>query len=190
MHIPDSYRAFYQTYLRFAIVMMFAGLLMGILFQESSKKTPYELLPPGPHLEAVFNLAMVHGHAFLLGVLMPLAVVGMMHLGLVLNARPIPERTLTWASRLYLPAATIAVMLLLYKGYHVQLGVRHQLQLGVTPGALDFAAIDQAYFFGSHAARAAIYGLSHTAMAVGLGWLMVSLWKSLKSIPASQPDPS
>ena len=37
---PPHYRLFFRRVMRFAIVMMLLGLLMGIVFQESSKKAP------------------------------------------------------------------------------------------------------------------------------------------------------
>jgi hypothetical protein len=145
---------------------------MGILFQESAKKTPFsESLPPGVHLETVINLALVHGHAFLIGVLIPLAVVWMLYLGQALGYRPVSPKTLRICTNHYLPAAACAILLMLYKGYHYQLGVRG--------GQMDFAVLDQTYFFGNHILRAATYGIVHTVMAVGLGWLVISFWKTI-----------
>lgn len=172
MTIPEHYRPFYRLYLRFSVVMMIAALLMGILFQESSKKAPItEALPAGPHLESIFSLALVHGHTFIIGALVPLAVTWMLYLGLQLGYRPLSEKSLNWGSRLYLPGAVMAVVLMLYKGYHYLLGVRS--------GQLDFEVLNQTFFFGSHALRAATYGLTHTAMAVGLFILILSFWKSM-----------
>lgn len=172
MNVPEHYRKFFRIYLRFAIVMMIVALLLGITFQESAKKTPVSAaLPAGIHLESIINLALLHGHAFLIGVLIPLAVTWMLYLGLALNYRNVPERTLCWATRLYLPAAVIAIGLMMYKGYVFQLGVRH--------GEMDFAALNASMFGGNHALRGIVYGLTHTSMAVGLGWFGVSFWKSM-----------
>jgi hypothetical protein len=173
MNIPSNYRAIFRVYLRFAIVMIFVALLSGIMFQESSKKTPFsEVLPPGLHLEAIINLALIHGHAFLVGVLIPLAITWMLYLGLALGYQPIAEKPLKIGSWLYLPASVAVVMLMLYKGYHFQLGVRQ--------GNLDFQALNESLFMGIHPLRAAVYGLSHTAMAAGLGTIVVSFWRSMK----------
>lgn len=172
MTIPDYYRPVYRLYLRFSIVMMIAALLMGILFQESSKKAPISgALPPGPHLESIFSLALVHGHTFIIGALVPLAITWMLYLGLQLGYNPLSEKSLRWGSRLYLPGAVMAVVLMLYKGYHYLLGVR--------AGELDFQVLNETFFFGSHALRAASYGLTHTAMAAGLFILIISFWRSM-----------
>lgn len=179
MSIPQHYQAFYRLFLRFSVVMMIAALLMGILFQESSKKAPVsEMLPAGPHLESVFALSLVHGHAFLIGALIPLALSWMLYLGLQLGFRPLSEKTLRWTSRLYLPSATVAILLMLYKGYHFLLGVRS--------GNLDFAGLNASLFMGSHALRASVYGLTHTAMAVGLSIALIAFWKSMKATAHSQ----
>ena len=172
MNMPDYYRKYFRVYLRFSVVMTIVALLMGIMFQESAKKAPFsEALPPGVHLEALINLAMVHGHSFLIGVLIPLAVTWILYLGLSLGYTPISEKSLKLGTRLYLPASVFALVLMLYKGYHYLLGVRG--------GQLDFALLHESFFFGSHAARAAAYGLTHTAMALGLGLIVISFWRSM-----------
>ncbi len=173
MNIPEHYRKTFGTYLRYVVVMLIVGLLMGIMFQESAKKTPFsEALPAGVHLETVINLAMVHGHTFLIGALIPLAVVWMLFLGNALGHPPIGEKALKVGTWLYLPAAVGAVLLMLYKGYHFQLGVRG--------GEMDFQALDRTFFGGSHALRATAYAVIHSAMAGGLGTILVSFWKTLK----------
>ena len=178
MSLPDSYRSFYRIFLRFSIVMMIVALLMGILFQESSKKAPIsETLPAGPHLESLFSLALVHGHTFIIGALIPLAITWMLYLGLKLGYQPLSEKSLRWGAGLYLPGSVMAVVLMLYKGYHYLLGVRG--------GQLDFAALNASFFFGSHALRAATYGLTHTAMAAGLFILLISFWKSMGKAKAA-----
>lgn len=173
MTIPSNYRAIFRVYLRFALVMLFVALLAGIMFQESAKKTPFsEALPAGVHLETIINLALVHGHAFLIGVLIPLAITWLLYLGLALGYAPLGEKSLKVGSWLYLPASVAVIALMLYKGYHIQLGVRN--------GNFDFEALNASLFMGIHPLRAAVYGLSHTAMAAGLGTIAVSFWRSMK----------
>ena len=172
MEIPSHYRPIYKTYIRFALVMMVLALLLGIAFQESAKKAPISaVLPAGMHLEATINLALVHGHAFLIGVLIPLAITWISYLGLKLGFEPISEKSWNWATRLYLPGSALAVVLMLYKGYAILLGVRG--------GETDLTVIDQHMYMGSHALRGAAYGLTHTAMAVGLFIFVGAIWKSM-----------
>lgn len=74
--LPTHYRTAVRTLIRFAIVMAIVGLLIGILYQESSKKLPFTDAPAGIHIESVIHLALVHGHVFVIGVLLPLALAG------------------------------------------------------------------------------------------------------------------
>ncbi|MBL0209315.1 MAG: hypothetical protein IPQ13_00130 [Holophagaceae bacterium] len=172
MNLPEPYRRFYRAHLRYALIMLVFGLLAGIAFRESARKLPITAaIPAGMHLESVLSLALVHGHAILIGVLLPLAAIWALHIGLALGAAPLSARSLAWALRLYIPGSLASVLLMLWKGYHLLLGMRG--------GALDLGALDQSFIFGNHALRASLYGISHTAMAAGLGILAVGLWRSL-----------
>lgn len=178
MNLPEPYRRFYRTHLRYALIMLLFGLLAGIAFQESTRKLPISsTVPAGMHLESILALALVHGHAILIGVVLPLAATWALHIGLILGAAPLSSRSLKWVTRLYIPGSVVSVLLMLWKGYHFVLGVRG--------GTLDLGALNRSFLFGNHALRAAVYGASHTAMAVGLGILVVALWSSL-SREASQ----
>ena len=174
MNLPEPYRRFYRTHLRFTLIMLLFGLLVGIAFQESAKKLPIsETVPAGMHLESILSLALVHGHAILIGVLLPLAAIWALHIGLILGTAPLSARSLKWTTALYIPGSVVSVLLMLWKGYHFVLGVRG--------GTLDLGALNHSFLFGSHALRAALYGASHTAMALGLGILGVCLWRSLNA---------
>lgn len=183
MAIPQHYAKYYERYIRFAVVMSIFALLTGIAYQESAKKAPFsELLPAGPHLESVFHLSLLHGHVFLLGVLIPMAVLAMMHFSLSLNRGTVSERLLKIGSTLYLPAATLAVLLMLYKGYHYLMAVRH--------GEFDFVVIEHTFFAGQEASRKLIYALVHIAMSTGLGILVIGVWRSLKAPATVQTEPA
>ena len=172
MILPEHYKRFFRIHLRFALVMIGVALLTGILFQESGKKVHIsEAVPVGAHLEYLLGLALVHGHTFLIGVLLPLALTWMLQLGLLLGCPPVPARPLKAATTLFIPSAVVVVLLMLLKGYHFVLGVRH--------GTLDFALLGQSFLGCNHLVRMAVYGLSHTLMAAGLGIFAVALWRSM-----------
>ncbi len=172
MTLPDHYRRFFRTHLRFALASVVVGLLTGILFQESGKKLPISAtVPVGAHLEYLLSLALVHGHTFLVGVLVPLALTWMLQLGMTLGHPPVSGRALRTATRLYLPGASAVLALMLLKGYHFVLGARH--------GQLDYGLLSQSFLGQQPAVRAAIYGLSHTVMAAGLLVVVISLWRSM-----------
>lgn len=166
-----SYDATLRTLLRYSIVMTFAGLLVGVSFQESAKKLPFEVAPAGIHIESILQLALVHGHVFTIGVFLPLAMAGALLLARHLGGGEVGSRSLAWLSRGYLPFAAASLLLHLYKGYHFLLMAR--------AGERDLAVIDAAFFGGSHVLRYAVYGVIHSAMGVSLGVFLVALWRSL-----------
>lgn len=179
--LPTHYGPCIRVLLRFACVMIVFGLLSGVLFQESSKKVTHAEAPNGLHWEATYPLAFVHGHTFLIGVLIPVCAAMMLILAHRVGGGALSERTLTWLRRAYLPGAAVAILLMLYKGYHVLLHLR-------LTELRDLDAIDAKLFGGLRALRHGVYGLSHVAMAVGLGAFAIALFRSLGS-RASDGDP-
>jgi hypothetical protein len=155
--LPPRYRETLRTLLRFAAVMMVLGLLSGILFQESSKKLTWEAAPDGLRWEAVANLAFLHGH--------------------VIGARPLGTRSQAWLTRAYLPGAAVSLALLLYKGYHLLLGVRwHE-----GDGPVDLDMLHAGAWGGATLVRHSVYGAVHATMGIGLGVFAVALWRSLRT---------
>jgi hypothetical protein len=170
--MSPTYRNTIRTLIRYSIVMAIVGILIGIAYQESAKKLPYEAMPGGEHLEAVIHLALVHGHVFTLGVLLPLALAGALVLAGKTGGGEVPvwaQRTLT---RGYLSFAALSLALQLYKGYHFLLMARG--------GERDFTVIDDAFMGGTHAVRYIVYAAVHTGMGVTLGAFLVALWRSLE----------
>ena len=181
MSFPEHYRRFFRTQLRFALVMIAVALLTGILFQESGKKVHItEAVPVGAHLEYVLGLALVHGHTFMVGVLLPLALTWMLQLALSLGFPPVSPLALRATNALYLPGALAVVVLMLVKSYHFVLGVRH--------GQTDFNLLNQSFLGANHALRGAVYGLSHAVMAAGLAVFAISLWRVM-GLSTSLPEP-
>lgn len=171
--LPDYYRPVLRTLLRYAIATGVFGLLIGIAFQESAHKLPFSAAPAGLHLEAILPLALVHGHVFVLGVLLPLGLAGALVLGLRCGGRPVGPRALSWLTLGFLPFAALTILLQLFKGYFILLAVRH--------GQHDMAAVDAAFLGGSAALRYGIYAVIHTGMGVTLGVFLVALWRSLRA---------
>jgi len=169
--LPRFYHDVLRTLLRYAIVMAIVGLLAGISFQESARKLSYVAAPGGVRLEAIVQLALVHGHVFTMTVLLPLGLAGALLLARRVGAPAISLRGLRCLTRGYLPFATATVALQLYKGYFVLLAVRG--------GTLDFAAIDAAFLGGAGVVRYGVYGFVHTGMGISLGAFLVLLWRSL-----------
>ncbi len=164
-------RSALRLLIRYAIVMVFVALLAGLVFQESSKKLDFAAASPGLHIESVIHLALVHGHAFTMGVLIPLAMAGALLIARRIGGTPLTPRAIAWLTRGYLPFAALSMALMLYKGYHILLSVRM--------GERDFVAIDAAYFGGLKLLRYGMGGIAHTAMGVALCVFLVALWRSM-----------
>ena len=171
--IPSRYVLTIRTLIRFAVAMAFVGLLSGLLFQESSKKLTYASAAPGLHLEATIRLALLHGHVFLIGMIIPLCLAFAMVLARRIGGAAISPRGQAFLTRGYLPLAAIALGLMLYKAYHVLLAVRG--------GNSDLDAVYGNLFGGITPLRHAAYGLTHTGMSVCLAVFLVSLWRSLST---------
>ena len=161
-----------RSLIRYAVVMAIIGLLIGISFQESAKKLPFSEIPGGQHLEAVIHLALVHGHVFTLGALLPLAMACALALARKTGGAEVPawaQRTLTWG---YLPFAArlpglAAIQRLPFPAH------------GPGPGERDFAMMDDAFMGGNHALRYGIYAVVHSGLGITLGVFLVALWRSL-----------
>jgi len=170
---PVHYTRTIRTLLRFALVMLAIGVLAGIAYQESGKKVTYASVPEGIcRLEATLPLALVHGHFIVTGVLLPVAMAGMLHLARAHGGSEISRRGLAWVIYTYLPAVSASLALMLYKGYYILLSVRS--------GKSDLGEIDAAVFGGSHAWRHGIYGFFHLWMGVGVFLFVWLVWRSLR----------
>jgi len=173
---PSHYAPSVRALLRFSLVMIVIGLLSGVAFQESAKKLPYPSGPDEPaHLDATLGLALVHGHILVTGVLLPIAMAGVLHLARAVGGAEVGARGLRWSIRAYLTCVALTVALMLYKGYHVLLSARG--------GEADMALIDAGLFGGRTALRHAIYGVSHVGMAFGLCLFVWCVWRSLRASP-------
>ena len=171
--LPGAYRRTVMSLIRYAVVMAFVGLLVGIAFQESARKLTFAMAGAGLHLEAIMTLALVHGHVFVMGVIMPLVLGAALMMAHQAGGREVGPTGLAWLVKGYLPFAAATTLLQMVKGYHVLLAVRH--------GAVDLAAVDAAFLGGAHAPlRMGLYGLFHAGMGITLGVFLVALWRSLR----------
>ncbi len=194
---PLHYRRTIRRLVRFAVIGIAAGLILGVAWTEVRKGLRYGdtaaavavgdkeavQLPPGLMFEVGLDFKIAHGHAILVAGVLPLCFALALHLTRVYGGREIKPGALAWFTWLYLPGAAGALTLMLYKGVAQYAAVRQAL---VEERAIDLLAIDQALFLGSRAVRAAAYGTSHSAMAIGAFVLLVALWRSAGAIGAEQ----
>lgn len=169
--LPQHYRDTIRSLLRFAIAMVVVALVVGISFQESARKLPFEKAPPGLHIESILQLALVHGHVFMMAVLIPIAMAGLLVLARKAGGAEIGPRPLAWLVRGYLPSAVASVGLMLFKGYWFLLHVRW--------GEQDLAVVDAAFLGGPGPLRYGLYGLVHALMGLTLCLFLYEAWRSL-----------
>jgi len=154
--------------------MCVVAFLMGVSYQESSKKLAMDL-DPGFRLAATLRLALVHGHIFLTSVLLPLAAGGALLMARHIGGRELGARPLKWLTRVYLPSVVGTLCLMIIKAYQILLAAR--------AGERDLDAIQTRFFFGNHFWRHAVYGTVHLGMGTGLCVFFIAIWRSL---PAAQ----
>ncbi len=169
--LPEAYRAPLRTLIRYAIVMAVIGLLVGISFQESARKLPFAAAGAGLHLESIITLALVHGHIFVMAVILPLVLASALGLAWRTGSAEVPAWGLQALVRGYLPFTAATVALQLVKGYHILLAVRH--------GQTDLATVDAAFLGGASPLRYGVYGVIHAGMGLTLGLFLLALWRSL-----------
>ena len=169
--LPASYTGILKVLIRYAIAMAIFGILIGIAYQESAQKLTHEMAPDGVRLQAVLPLALVHGHVFTMGVLLPLALAGALVLSLKVGASAMGNRMLATLKWGFLPFATASIALQLFKGYFILLTVRS--------GQVDMGAVDAAFMAGATTLRYIVYGVVHSGMGISLVIFLVGLWRSL-----------
>ncbi len=195
--VPPHYRRTVRRLVRFAAVGIGVGLLLGLGWTELRKQVRYGLapgavaasdptagrarleLPAGLMFEAGLDLKLAHGHAILIAGLLPLCFAAALHLTRVSGGREVGPGALAWFTWLYLPGASVALALMVYKGCAQFLAIRAAALAGAAP---DLAALDRGLFLGSRALRGACYGLSHSAMAIGAFVLLYALWRAAGGI--------
>lgn len=170
--LPGHYRRALRVLIRYAVVMAFVGLLVGIAFQESAKKLTFADAGAGLRLDAVFILSLVHGHIFVMAVILPLVMGAAVLMARQAGGREVGPRGLAWLMWGYLPCAAAAIALQLVKGYHILLAVRG--------GQTDLAAVDAGFLGGVHVVRYVLYAVVHGGMGITLGVFLVALWRSLR----------
>lgn len=198
--LPDHHRLAIRRLIRFAVVCMLLGMILGIVSTEYQKRLRYTSghadaprlvdrsvpgpdgqkprhaleLPPGMMWEVGFDLRILHGHFILIGGVLPLCLAACLFFLPLLGARPISPGLLTAGLILYVVGAAAALALIFYKGIY-------SLE-AVLGGELDLSRVQASMFGGSRLVRALAHALSHSILAAGLGVLGFALWGSAGEI--------
>ncbi len=153
----------FRGIITYSLAMMIAGLVIGVLYREFTKIYTAGL-PLEKQLLVSYYLSLGHGHVFMVGVLIPLALLVSTY---VLTERGYLDRdrlnSLEKPFIIFVAGSLMMVGLLVYKG----LGMVYFY--AQNPGA-GLSAADEKLFLGSKALRESLYGVAHLAMGVGLVW--------------------
>lgn len=180
MELPAHYRGFYRFNTIFALVMLVMGGIAGLVYVELAKPLDFQKAPPGVHLETIYRLAILHGHCFLVGAVVPMVWVLILQVGRWLGCRPVGAAALRWSQWTYIPGAISILALLGYKGWHY---VDRVLAYG--PEA-DFSRIHAELFGGSRLYSGLAHGVGHTIATIGLIIFTVAVIRSLCAAPEVQ----
>lgn len=191
--LPDHYLTCIRRLVRFAMVSLFVGLLLGlwsthmnkiikygpepkrITAEERAAGAKHQLeLPPGLMWETGIDLRLSHGHVILIGGVLPLCLAGALALVFNMGGGVIGRGTLEAFFWMYATGGLAAMALIIYKGWHLFDAVSDP-----TYGTFDLAKVHASMFFGSTALKATAYGLSHTILAGAVGVIGVALWKAV-----------
>ncbi len=153
----------YRIGITYSSIMAIIGLTAGVVYREYTK---YALSGIDYEKQLIVSntLSLAHGHFFLMGVLLPLAMLG----GAYLVIGRAGDKTLYWSMIIYMIGAAGASALLFYKG----LAIIYLYSLH--PG-YDLTTINEMLFMGSKALRESLYGVLHLLLGVGLTIYMVRL---------------
>ena len=105
------------------------------------------------------SLARVHGHAILIGCVIPVVMCIILWFSTQLGGTPITDRSLRVVSSTYISSSIITISLMLIKGYSFNISARH--------GITNWTEMND-YILSSHGLKAALYGTVHTVTFVSL----------------------
>lgn len=117
-------------------------------------------------------LARLHGHAILIGSVIPVLMCIILWFTYQLGGIPITDRSLKVVSLTYISSSIATIALMLIKAYSYNVSVRH--------GITDFSEMSD-YFIRSHSLKAALYGTTHTVTFFSLYYFIFKIFQSLNS---------
>lgn len=155
----------------YAAVMAVAALAIGVLYREVSKAYLSDV-PLSDAVTASYYLSVAHGHAFMVGTLIPAALATLTYVAVKFGGE-LSAVSARRAFAVYAVGSLMTLALLIYKG----LGI--VVSYGSNPAAgLD--AANNALFLGSHALRESLYGTAHLLLGIGLTWYAALLIKAFR----------
>ena len=146
--------------------MLIVALVIGVVYREVSKAYLSDKEFEQQIMYSYF-LSLCHGHTFMVGVLIPTAILVVVYVIESKNLGIINYSSLGKAFMLYIVSGIGIVLLLLYKGVSI---------------TTSDASLTQAYnslYGGNLALRESVYGLIHLLLGISIVWIVVIILRSL-----------
>ncbi|RMG13462.1 MAG: hypothetical protein D6731_12005 [Planctomycetota bacterium] len=186
--LPGHYARTVRAFVRLGLAGIAAGMILGIWWTEVRQTIAYTPgapsqverkgsrvrleLPPGYHFEAGLKLKLSHGHSTLILGVLPLCFALCLTLAHSLGGPPLSPGMLRAAFWCYAVGAVGTVGIMIYRGAASLAAIR--------AGNFDYQAVQQDLFAGSRALKGALYGTTHSLLAVGAGILIYGLWRAMR----------
>jgi len=164
---PPLAKKLFATQIRFAGAMSIVALLMGLVYREVSRPFFANLSLDQQALYG-HNMSLVHGHTFLLGAVIPLAL-AVFTLLVLPNLTDKRLKNFQIRFKAYMIAVGAALLLMAYKGLAF-----------IFAAGQPLAGIDTGLFFGSPLLRGILFGLSHVTIFWAVGEMMAGIMLATK----------
>lgn len=165
---PVLAQKLFRKQIIFAAIMSVTALLMGLTYREVSRVF-FKKLTMEQQLVYGHDMSLVHGHTFLLGVVIPLVLAGFTLIVLSgLTEKRLKNMNVRFTA--YMVAASVALALMLYKGLAFVMGA-----------GLPLETIDAGLFWGNRVLRGILFGLSHITIFWAVGEIMTGIALSTRT---------
>lgn len=157
---------FYKLIITYIMIMLIVALAIGVVYREVSKAYLSDKELEQQIMYSYF-LSLCHGHTFMVGVLIPTAILVVVYVIESRNLGRINYSSLRKAFLLYMVSAIGIVSLLLYKGISI---------------TISDTSLTQAYnslYGGNLALRESVYGIIHLLLGISIVWIVVIILRSL-----------
>lgn len=162
-NLPPFSKKLFSLQIRYAAIMSILALVMGLVYREISRPF-YKGLTLEQESLYGHNMSLVHGHTFLLGAVIPLAMAVLAFLVMpYLNEKRLKNMLMRFKA--YIIASAAALLLMIYKGLVFIMGAGQPLDV-----------IDASLFFGSPILRGILFGLSHVVIFWAVGEIMAGIF--------------
>jgi len=159
---PVLVQNLFRKQIVFSTIMIVVALIMGLVFREVSRLF-FQNLTLEQQLIYGHDMGLVHGHTFLLGVVIPLVLASFTLIVLPdLTEKRLQNMNIRFS--VYMIAATVALALMVYKGLAFIMGA-----------GLPLETIDAGLFWGNRILRGVLFGLSHVTIFWSVGEIMAGL---------------